>query len=87
MNKTLTAIALALAASLSLAHGDAKPQHGGIVQIGNSSRRMEFQALKVIASAGLPGQPSAADVLPEPVLVCRASGTCVVPKPLQRRGG
>jgi hypothetical protein len=29
--------------------------------------------------AQVPGQPSAADVLAEPVLVCRASGTCVVP--------
>ena len=67
--------------------GDYIEAHGRILQIGKSSRRMEFQALKVIASAGLPGQPSAADVLPEPVLVCRASGTCVVPKPLQRRGG
>jgi 3-aminobutyryl-CoA ammonia-lyase len=31
------------------------------------------------------GQPSAADVLAEPVLVCRASGTCVVPPACQRK--
>src|SRR5262249_39358015 len=29
--------------------------------------------------------PSAADALPEPVVVCRALGTCVVPRDLQRR--
>ena len=28
---------------------------------------------------------SAADVLSEPVVVCRASGTCVVPKKCQRK--
>lgn len=33
MKQTLIAIALALAASLSLAHGDTKPQHGGVVQM------------------------------------------------------
>ncbi|MDI4633417.1 hypothetical protein J7U46_10185 [Pelomonas sp. V22] len=33
MKNTLIAITLALAASLSLAHGDAKPQHGGTVQM------------------------------------------------------
>jgi 3-aminobutyryl-CoA ammonia-lyase len=30
------------------------------------------------------GQPSAADVLAEPILVCQASGTCVVPAGCQR---
>jgi 3-aminobutyryl-CoA ammonia-lyase len=35
----------------------------------------------------VPGQASAADVLAEPVLVCRASGTCVVPTACQRKPG
>jgi 3-aminobutyryl-CoA ammonia-lyase len=51
---------------------------------GPSSRKMAFEARKVIAAAGVAGQPSAADVLAEPVLVCRASGTCVVPPACQR---
>jgi hypothetical protein len=46
---------------------------------------MVFEARKVITSAGLAGQASAADVLTEPVLVCKASGTCVVPANCQRR--
>lgn len=33
MKHILIAITLALSASCSLAHGDAKPQHGGIVQM------------------------------------------------------
>jgi 3-aminobutyryl-CoA ammonia-lyase len=28
--------------------------------------------------------PSAADILDEPILVCKASGTCVTPKDCQR---
>ena len=42
-----------------------------------------FEARKVIISR--PDiNDSAADVLAEPVVVCRASGTCVVPKDKQR---
>jgi len=66
--------------------GDYIEARGRITGAGRSSRRMEFEAVKVIASAGLGGQPSAADVLAQPVVVCRASGTCVVPVPLQRAG-
>jgi 3-aminobutyryl-CoA ammonia-lyase len=64
--------------------GDYIEAHGRIVAMGNTSRKMEFEARKVIASAGIAGQPSAADVLATPVVVCRASGTCVVPKACQR---
>lgn len=64
--------------------GDYIEAHGRIVSMGKSSRKMVFEARKVIASAGLAGQPSAADVLAEPVVVCRASGTCVVPQACQR---
>jgi 3-aminobutyryl-CoA ammonia-lyase len=44
---------------------------------------MRFEARKVIAPR--PDlSDSAAEVLPEPVVVCRATGTCVVPKEKQR---
>lgn len=65
--------------------GDYIEATGRIVAIGKSSRTMQFEARKVIASAGLAGQPSAADVLAEPLPVCRASGTCVVPAASQRK--
>ena len=56
---------------------------GEIVSVGNSSRKMTFEARKVIRP--LPDiDVSAAEVLEEPVIVCRASGTCVVPKAQQR---
>ena len=65
--------------------GDYIEASGRIVSMGKSSRKMVFEARKVIASAGLTGQPSAADVLAEPIVVCRASGTCVVPVACQRK--
>lgn len=66
--------------------GDYIEATGRIVKMGKTSRKMEFEARKVIASATVEGQVSAADVLAEPVVVCRASGTCVVPAHCQRRG-
>ena len=63
--------------------GDFIEAVGEIVKVGNTSRKMVFEARKVIAPR--PDiSPSAADVLPEPVVVCRASGTCVTPKGCQR---
>ena len=56
---------------------------GEIVEVGNTSRKMRFEARKVIAP--VPGSDSAADLLEKPVVVCRASGTCVVPKDKQRK--
>ena len=67
--------------------GDFIEVRGEITQVGNTSRRMSFTAHKVIQSLRDPEQPSAAEVLAEPVLVARASGTCVVPKDRQRRRG
>jgi acyl-CoA hydrolase len=64
--------------------GDYIEAVGRMVTMGRSSRRMVFEARKVISAVEVPGQPSACDVLPEPVLVCRASGTCVVPASCQR---
>jgi 3-aminobutyryl-CoA ammonia-lyase len=57
---------------------------GEITHVGNSSRKMVFEAKKVITHRH-DISPSAADVLEEPILVCRASGTCVVPKSLKRK--
>ena len=65
--------------------GDFIEARGRIVQTGKSSRRLEFEAVKVISLDNDPSQDSAASVLPEPVLVCRASGTCVVPLEKQKR--
>ena len=63
--------------------GDYIEAVGEITHVGNSSRKMTFEARKVIKP-----RPdlcdSAADVLPEPIVVCRATGTCVVPVKCQR---
>ena len=58
--------------------GDYIEAQGRIVRRGNRSRGMEFEARKVIA-ARPDRTPSAAEILVEPVVVCRASGTCVIP--------
>jgi 3-aminobutyryl-CoA ammonia-lyase len=63
--------------------GDYIEAEGRIVKVGNTSRRMEFEARKVIAVRGDVNE-SAADVLAEPIVVCRASGTCVTPKDKKR---
>jgi 3-aminobutyryl-CoA ammonia-lyase len=60
--------------------GDYIEARGRIVRRGSRSRGMEFEARKVIA-ARPERTPSAADVLAEPIVVCRARGTCVIPKP------
>jgi 3-keto-5-aminohexanoate cleavage enzyme len=57
-----------------------------LIAMGNTSRRMRFEARKVIANVRDGGLPaSAADVLEEPVVVTRAVGTCVVPREVQRK--
>jgi 3-aminobutyryl-CoA ammonia-lyase len=67
--------------------GDYIEAFGRIVSMGKTSRKMVFEARKVISAAPSADQPSACDVLPEPVVVCRASGTCVVPAACQRGAG
>lgn len=63
--------------------GDYIEAVGKIVKVGNSSRKMEFEARKVIKPR--PDlNDSACDVLEDPIVVCKASGTCVVPKDKQR---
>ncbi|MEI6286712.1 MAG: hotdog fold domain-containing protein [Bacillota bacterium] len=65
--------------------GDYIEAVGEIVSEGKSSRKMQFEARKVIVPR--PDiSPSACDVLAEPIVVCRASGTCVTPKTSQRKG-
>ena len=65
--------------------GDFIEATGEIVSEGNTSRKMVFEARKVVTPR--PDiNDSAADVLEEPVVVCRASGTCVTLKDRQRRG-
>ena len=56
-----------------------------ITAVGNTSRKMAFEARKVVRSAPEIND-SAAEVLDPPVVVCRATGTCVTPKDKQRKG-
>ena len=63
--------------------GDYIEARGEITEVGNTSRKMTFEAYKVITPRPDLNE-SACDVLKEPVLVCRASGTCVVVKDRQR---
>lgn len=56
---------------------------GRIVEVGNTSRTMDFEAWKIISPAPEFGE-TAARVLDEPVLVCKATGTCVTPRDKQR---
>jgi len=63
--------------------GDYVEATGEITRVGSTSRAMRFEARKVIAPR--PDlSDSAAELLAEPQVVCRALGTCVVPKQKQR---
>jgi 3-aminobutyryl-CoA ammonia-lyase len=64
--------------------GDYIEARGSITKVGNTSRTMTFEASKVIA-ARTDVSESSADYLVEPVIVCRATGTCVTPKDKKRR--
>jgi len=64
--------------------GDFIEVNGRITRIGRTSRRMEFEARKVIA-ARRDISESAADVLEAPVIVGRAIGTTVVKAEQQRK--
>jgi len=71
--------------------GDYIEAEGWITEVGNSSRKMRFEARKVVTPL-LPGEdghlaPSSAKVLETPIVVCKATGTCVTPKNLQRKKG
>ncbi len=69
-----------------------EPVHGGdfleiigkIVKVGDSSRKILFEAFKVISSSKDINQESACNVLEPPILVAKAIGTAVVTKNKQR---
>jgi 3-aminobutyryl-CoA ammonia-lyase len=64
--------------------GDYIEAVGEIVKVGNSSRKIVFEARKVIAPRTDISE-SACDVLDEPIIVTKAPGTCVVPKAKPRK--
>ena len=64
--------------------GDYIEAEGVITAVGKTSRKMSFEARKVVRSAPEIND-SAAEVLDPPVVVCRATGTCVTPKDKQRK--
>ena len=65
--------------------GDFIEATGKIVEKGNTSRKMEFVAKKVITPAEDAEADSACDLLDEPIVVCKAKGVCVVPEDKQRK--
>lgn len=65
--------------------GDFVEARGRLENVGNTSRKISFECYKVITPSKEGIAPSQAEVLEEPQLVARASGTCVVKKHLQRR--
>lgn len=64
--------------------GDFIEASGTVTRMGNTSRTVDLEARKVIASRYDLG-PSSADILDEPVVVVRARGTTVIPKEHSRR--
>jgi 3-aminobutyryl-CoA ammonia-lyase len=63
--------------------GDYLEVEAELVGAGNTSRTMRFEARKIVRPRP-DVSDSAADVLAEPIVVCRARGTVVVPKEKQR---
>ena len=63
--------------------GDFIEVEGELVAAGKTSRKMKFEARKVIAPRAELSD-SAAEALEQPLVVCRAVGTCVVPADKQR---
>lgn len=64
--------------------GDFIEATAAITRFGNTSRQMSFEAHRRIAPAPHRGE-TAADLLAEPEILVRASGTVVVPRHRQRR--
>lgn len=64
--------------------GDYIEAYGEIYEVGNTSRKMRFEARKVVA-ARPDVSASAADFLEEPIVVCKAEGICVTPKESKRK--
>jgi 3-aminobutyryl-CoA ammonia-lyase len=64
--------------------GDFLEITGKIISVGNTSRKILFEAFKIISSSKDTSQESACDVLNPPVLAAKAIGTSVVTKNKQR---
>ena len=64
--------------------GDYIEAEGEIIKVGNTSREIVFEARKVIVPRPEIND-SACDFLEKPIIVCKATGTCVVPKEKQRK--
>jgi 3-aminobutyryl-CoA ammonia-lyase len=58
--------------------GDVLEATATLIRVGTRSREIEFTA-RVVCRAAPERSPSAADVLPEPVVAARARGTVVIP--------
>ncbi len=65
--------------------GDFLEISGKITEVGKTSRKISFEAYKVISPSKDAKNESACDVLDPPILVAKASGTCVVTKEKQRK--
>lgn len=66
--------------------GDYVEASAELLSVDATERRVRFEATKVIANARQVGLPaSAASVLRDPVVVCRALGACMTPRELQRK--
>jgi 3-aminobutyryl-CoA ammonia-lyase len=66
--------------------GDLIEATGRIVSVGNTSRTLEFEARKVGGNLELPDNPSAAELLQDPIVVARGTAVAVVKKDRQRFG-
>jgi len=60
--------------------GDFLEIHAEIIQTGKSSRKMKFEAYKIIEASQDLKTPNKAQILQQPLLVVKAVGTCVVKK-------
>ncbi len=65
--------------------GDFIEVTGKITEVGKTSRKINFEAYMVIASSKDDTNESACDVLNSPILVAKATGTCVVTQEKQRK--
>lgn len=64
--------------------GDYIEVKGELIGFGNISRKILFEVKKIITSR-YDINDSACDVLVNPIMICTASATCIVPKQRQRR--
>ncbi len=64
--------------------GDFLEVHASIISSGNTSRKMMFECFKT-STTRTDISISSADMLEEKQLVCKAIGTCIVKKELQRK--